>query len=114
MNTVLIMKNQFDIQYQSLLQNILENGIEETNERTGHVCKSLPGQTMQFDLADGFPLLSLRRIPLKVFMAEQIWFLMGKQDLKWLQQYTKIWDDFAGNRNRCRILSCVARTADIG
>ncbi len=93
------MKNQFDIQFQQILQNIQENGIEEKNERTGHVCKSLPGQTMQFDLEEGFPLLSLRRIPLKVFMAEQIWFLTGKQDLEWLQQYTKIWDDFAEETN---------------
>lgn len=94
------MKNQFDIQYQQILKEILDYGIEEMNERTGHVCKSLPGKTMQFDLEEGFPLLSLRRIPMKVFIAEQIWFLMGARELDWLQQYTKIWDDFA-EKNNC-------------
>jgi len=93
------MKNQFDVQYQQILQKLLDQGIEEKNERTGHVCKSLPGQTMQFDLSEGFPLLTLRRIPLKVFLAEQVWFLTGKQELDWLQQYTKIWDDFAEENN---------------
>ncbi len=41
---------------------------------------------MRFDLADGFPLLTLRRIPIKVFIAEQIWFLMGEKKLDFLQQ----------------------------
>ncbi len=91
--------NEFDIQYQGILKDILENGYEEVNERTGHVCKSLPGMTMKFDLAKGFPLLTLRKIPLKVFIAEQIWFLMGARNLEWLQDFTKIWDDFAESNN---------------
>jgi len=93
------MKNEFDIQYQNLLKEIIENGIEEKNERTGHVCKSLPGMTMKFDLEKGFPLLTLRKIPLKVFIAEQIWFLMGNKNLRFLQNFTKIWDDFAEENN---------------
>lgn len=94
------MKNEFDIQYQNLLKEIVENGFEEKNERTGHVCKSLPGMTMRFDLENGFPLLTLRKIPLKVFIAEQIWFLMGNKNLRFLQNFTKIWDDFA-EKNNC-------------
>jgi len=93
------MKNQFDVQYQKLLQEIMENGFEEVNERTGHVCKSLPGMTMKFDLAQGFPLLTLRKIPLKVFIAEQVWFLTGGQELEFLQKFTKIWNDFAEENN---------------
>jgi thymidylate synthase len=93
------MKNQFDQQYQNVLREIMEHGFEETNERTGHVCKSLPGMTMKFDLEKGFPLLTLRKIPLKVFIAEQVWFLMGGKDLKFLQKFTKIWDDFAEENN---------------
>ena len=77
----------------------MENGYREKNERTGHVCASLPGMGMKFDLAEGFPLLTLRKIPLKVFIAEQVWFLMGKQDLNWLQDFTNIWDDFAEENN---------------
>lgn len=93
------MKNPFDVQYAALLKDIMENGYRETNERTGHVCASLPGMGMKFDLSEGFPLLTLRKIPLKVFIAEQVWFLMGKQDLDWLQDFTKIWDDFAEENN---------------
>ncbi|MDM8539059.1 thymidylate synthase, partial [Desulfobacterales bacterium HSG17] len=93
------MKNEFDQQYSALLKDILENGIEEKNERTGHVCKSLPGMTMKFDMAKGFPILTLRKIPMKVFIAEQIWFLMGHKNLAFLQRFTKIWDDFAEENN---------------
>lgn len=93
------MKNTFDQQYQNLLREIMEQGVEEKNIRTGHICKSLPGLTMRFDLQKGFPLLSLRKIPLKVFIAEQLWFLMAEQNLEWLQQFTKIWDDFAEENN---------------
>jgi thymidylate synthase len=94
-----MMKNQFDQQYQNVLREIMEHGFEEMNDRTGHVCKSLPGMTMKFDLEKGFPLLTLRKIPLKVFIAEQIWFLMGGKDLEFLQKFTKIWDDFAEENN---------------
>ncbi len=93
------MQNEFDVQYASVLKKLLDHGVDEKNDRTGHVCKSLPGVTMQFDLEKGFPLLTLRKIPLKVFVAEQIWFLMGARDLSFLQNFTKIWDDFAEANN---------------
>ncbi len=93
------MENQFDTQYKKLLTEIMHNGYQEKNQRTGHICKSLPGATMKFDLAAGFPLLTLRKIPLKLFIAEQVWFLTGAKDLKFLQQFTKIWDDFAETDN---------------
>ncbi len=89
----------FDQQYQQILRNIMKNGFEDKNERTGHVCKSLPGQTMQFDLAEEFPLLTLRKIPLKLFVAEQIWFLTGEKKLDFLQKFTRIWDDFSEDDN---------------
>jgi thymidylate synthase len=91
--------NEFDKQYKAMLQRILEHGAEEKNKRTGHICKSLPGEHMKFDLAEGFPLLTLRKIPLKIFVAEQIWFLQGERNLNFLQKFTKIWDDFAEENN---------------
>lgn len=91
--------NDFDVQYQAILQRILDHGSRDINQRTGETCISLPGQTMQFDLAQGFPLLTLRKIPLKLFIAEQVWFLMGEKNLTWLQQFTRIWDDFATDQN---------------
>lgn len=86
---------QFDQQYQAALKQILEDGIEETNARTGHKTRSLPGLTLQIDLGNSFPVLTLRKIPIRIFVAEQIWFIMGsRRPDEFLNKYTKIWDDF--------------------
>jgi len=85
---------QFDRVYQNLVTDILKNGVEDKNARSGFVCKALPGVHFNLDLAKGFPLLTLRKLPLKIFVAEQIWFLMGENDPAWLRPFTKIWDDF--------------------
>lgn len=87
---------RFDEIYQDLLTDIMRNGIAETNGRTGHETKALPGRSFSVDLLhDGFPLLSLRKIPLKVFIAEQIWFISGaRRPDDFLREFTKIWDDF--------------------
>lgn len=85
---------QFDKVYQNLVKDILENGIEDKNSRSGYVCKAIPGAHFNLDLSKGFPLLTLRKLPLKIFVAEQIWFLQGENNPAWLRPYTKIWDDF--------------------
>lgn len=85
----------FDKKYQKLLQSIMDHGIEELNERTKHGVKALPGQTLEIEAGEGFPLLTLRKIPVKAFIAEQIWFLTGSRRPKeFLTKYTKIWDLF--------------------
>lgn len=84
---------QFDQQYKNSVLQILNEGYEELNERTGHHTKILPGIT--FHLDNGFPLLTLRSIPLKIFVAEQIWYIMGSQRPEdFVKKFTKIWDDF--------------------
>ncbi len=87
---------RFDQIYQDLLRDILRDGIAETNGRTGHETKALPGISFSVDTArEGFPLLGLRKIPLKVFIAEQIWFVSGaRRPDDFLRDFTKIWDDF--------------------
>lgn len=86
---------KFDEIYKSIIKQILDKGIEELNERTGHKTKSLPGITFQIDIeTDGFPVLTLRKQPLKSPIAEQIWFLTGTQDTTFLRKFTKIWDLF--------------------
>jgi thymidylate synthase len=84
---------QFDQQYKDAILQILNEGFEEHNERTGHKTKIIPGIT--FHLDNGFPLLTLRSIPIKIFVAEQIWYIMGsnKPD-DYVKKFTKIWDDF--------------------
>lgn len=84
---------QFDKQYKQALLEIMNKGFEEYNERTGHKTKIIPGIT--FHLDDGFPLLTLRKIPIKSIIAEQIWFLTGsKRPDEFLKKFTKIWDAF--------------------
>lgn len=84
---------QFDQQYRDAIIKIMNTGVDEFNERTGHTCKVVPGIT--FELDSGFPLLTLRKIPIKLFVAEQCWFLMGSnRPDEFLEQFTKIWDDF--------------------
>ncbi len=74
----------------------MTKGISEKNERTGHQTKAVWGYHFTTDLEiDGFPLLTLRKIPIKLFAAEQVWFLTGaRKPEDFLRQFTKIWDDF--------------------
>lgn len=84
---------EFDLQYQRTLKEIMEKGIEEKNKRTGHFTKTIPG--VFFKMEAGFPLLTLRKIPLRIFTAEMIWYVMGsRMPSEFLQKFTKIWDDF--------------------
>lgn len=85
----------FDKVYRDALKNIWENGIEELNERTGHKTKAIPGLTLEIPPGSGFPLLTLRKIPLKLFIAEQVWFISGsRRPSEFLHNFTHIWDDF--------------------
>lgn len=88
------MYKSYNQQYQDMLREIMENGYEEVNQRTGHKVKSIPGMTLEVD--GEFPLLSLRKVPIRIFVAEQIWFISGsRRPDEFLQQFTKIWDDFS-------------------
>ncbi|HEX7724517.1 MAG TPA: thymidylate synthase [Candidatus Paceibacterota bacterium] len=86
----------FDKIYQDLVRDIMENGIVEFSERTGHETRVRVGYHFQFDIEkDGFPLMTLRRTPIKMFVAEQIWFLSGaRKPEDFLRDYTHIWDEF--------------------
>lgn len=73
----------------------MEDGIEELNERTGHKIKIIPGLTFQIDIEkEGFPVLTLRKNPIKSPIAEQVWFITGDKDTEFLRKYTKMWDEF--------------------
>lgn len=75
--------------YNDLLQQPIE-----INQRTGIGVKALPGIMYRTDLEkEGFPLLSLRRIPFN-FVPEIMWFLSGSKNAEWLSKHTKIWDSF--------------------
>lgn len=88
--------NRFDTLYQDMLRRIVEEGVREVNKRTGHEVAAIPGVHFSLDLEkEGFPLLTLRKIPVKMFVAEQVWFISGaRKPADFLRQYTKIWDAF--------------------
>ena len=84
---------QFDEQYKEAILRIMNQGFEEYNERTKHFTRIIPGLTFELDC--GFPLLTLRKIPIKIFVAEQIWYIMGSNRPEdFVKKFTKIWDDF--------------------
>lgn len=88
----------FDKAYKEFLFKVYNQGIEEKNERTGYKTKILTGAHFDINAAK-FPLLTLRKIPLKLFIAEQIWYLQGTKELDFFQRYSKIWDDFKEDDN---------------
>lgn len=87
---------KFDQIYQELLRNIMDNGIREFSERTKLETSAIPGLHFSIDPEkDGFPLLTLRKIPFKAIAAEQCWFISGaRKPSDFLRDYTKIWDAF--------------------
>lgn len=87
---------RFDEIFQGMVRDILSAGIPEYSERTKLETKAIPGLHFSIDLEkDGFPLLTLRKIPIKLFVAEQIWFISGTRKPEiFLRNYTKIWDLF--------------------
>jgi thymidylate synthase len=87
---------KFDALYQDMLQRIMQEGVREMNGRTGHEVAAVPGLHFSIDIErDGFPLLTLRKIPVKMFVAEQIWFVSGaRKPADFLRDFTKIWDSF--------------------
>jgi thymidylate synthase len=86
------MVNNLDKQYQALLQDIIDNGVEK-KDRTGTGTISVFGRQIRHKMSDGFPLLTTKKMAFKTMVTELLWFLRGDTNIKYLvDNGTSIWN----------------------
>lgn len=87
--------NNFDHAYHNLCKKVLEQG-DSKDDRTGTGTISIFGHQMRFDLSEGFPLLTTKKVSFKLIATELLWFIKGDTNIRYLLQYkNNIWNEWA-------------------
>ena len=82
-------------QYETFMRHVFEHGVAKT-DRTGTGTRSVFGHQLRFDLNQGFPLVTTKKVHLKSIILELLWFLRGDSNVKWLQERgCSIWNEWA-------------------
>ena len=105
--------NNIDLQYQKLLQDILDNGVEK-KDRTGTGTISVFGRQIRHKMSEGFPLLTTKKMAWKTMVTELLWFLRGDTNIKFLlDNDCHIWDGDAYKAYYLKTKDLTLKTLDV-